>query len=124
MQLIEISSLKLFCCKLVSHKMFCRKNFCHKNVARKGKKISRAKETRRRKEKKEGGARRVAMPRTSSLYEEVGSVATCRAATPYGRGCGGTDRLAALRACLRLQIGVGAEPFFGFFLLFFKTSFF
>ena len=39
MRLIEISSLKLFCCKLVSHKMFCCKNFCHKNVARKAKKF-------------------------------------------------------------------------------------
>ena len=86
MRLIEISSLKLFCCKLVSHKMFCRKNFCHKNVARKVKKFP-ARGFPREKEKNEGGARRVAMPHISSLYEEVGGVATRRAAAPYGRGC-------------------------------------
>ena len=64
------------------------------------------------------------MPRTSSLYEEVGGMATRRAATPYGCGHGGTNRPAAPRACLRLQIGAGAELIFGFFLLFFKTFFF
>ena len=52
MRLNEISSLKLFCCKLVSHKMFCCKNFCHKNVARKAKQFP----ERERKKKGRGAA--------------------------------------------------------------------
>ena len=55
MRLIEISSLKLFCCKLVSHKMFCCKNFCHKNVARKAKKFPARGKPRAGKKKKRAG---------------------------------------------------------------------
>ena len=65
MQLIEISSFKLFCCKLDSHKMFCCKKFCHKNVVRKAKKFP----ARERKKLRAGRSR---WP--------------CRAAAPYGRG--------------------------------------
>ena len=86
MQLIEISSFKLFCCKLDSHKMFCCKKFCHKNVVRKAKKFPARRFPCAGKKKIEGTVRQVAMPHTSSSYEEVGGVATYRAAASYGRG--------------------------------------
>ena len=62
MRLIEISSFKLFCCKLDSHKMFCCKKFCYKNVVRKAKKFPVQGFFHAGKKKIEGGARQVAMP--------------------------------------------------------------
>ena len=119
MRLIEISSFKLFCCKLDSHKMFCCKKFCHKNVVRKAKKNFAQGFPCTGKKKIEGGARQVAMPRTSSSYEEVGGVATCCAATPYGhgRGCGRAP------VCGRRQARLCPRLFCFFFCFFFKLFF-
>ena len=115
MRLIEISSFKLFCCKLDSHKMFCYKKFSHKNVVRKAKKFPTRGFPRARKKKIEGAARQVAMLRTSSSYEEVGGVATCRAAAPYGCSRG--------RAGGRLSAPVDRRGFVRTFFAFFKNFF-
>ena len=108
MRLIEISSFKLFCCKFDSHKMFCCKKFSHKKVLRKAKKFPAQGFPRAGKKKIEGGAWQVAMPRTSSSYEEVGGVATYHAAAQIGP-----------RTYLRPQTGAAFSTLLFFFFAFF-----
>ena len=70
--------------------------------------------------------RREATLRTSSLYEEVGGVASCRVAASYGRGRlrGGADRPVHLSAPTdRRDSSVFFLTFFDFFLHFLKTFF-
>ena len=117
MQLIEISSFKLFCCKLDSHKMFCCKKFCHKNVARKAKKFPAQGFPRAGKKKMRAGRGRWpcrAPPRCSGRH---GHLPCRRPLWPRPRPRAG--------ACLRLQTSaVFSASFFILFLLFFKTFFF
>ena len=98
-----------FVANLLATKCFAARIFATKMLQGRQKNFPRGKE------KKEGGARWVAMLRTSSLYEEVGGVATRRASALYGRD----------RSRLRLSAPAdrrGQAPlflkFFCFFLLF------
>ena len=105
MRLIEISSFKLFCCKLDSHKMFCCKKFCHKNVIRKAKKFP----ARERKKLKAGRGRWPcrAPPRRMRRWAAWPPAAPPPPMAAGARPHGGTDRHDFVRA------------FLAFFLLFF-----
>ena len=121
MWLIEISSFKLFCCKLDSHKMFCCKKFCHKNVVRKAKKFP----VWERKKLRAGRGRWPcrAPPRRTRRWAAWPLAAPpppmVAAAAVGARPRGGADRRGFVRAFLPFFLPF----FFAFFLPFLKILF-